>query len=87
MKIYCLNVDITMCISRLKKFNLREFNSPYPVIFVEAKDPDDACYKCFCLFTENILKQDESKETAKLIKDILPDVRVTKVYCKDEKKL
>jgi hypothetical protein len=76
-----------MCISRLKKFNLREFNSPYPVIFVEAKDPDDACYKCFCLFTENILKQDESKETAKLIKDILPDVRVTKVYCKDEKKL
>lgn len=87
MKIYCLKLDLTMCISRLKKFNLKEFNSPHPVIFTEAKDPDDACYKCLCMFTETLLKQDESKETAFLIKDILPDVKVKKVYCKDEKKL
>ena len=41
----------------------------------------------YCKFTETILKQDDSKKTALLIKDIMPDVRVTKVYCKDEKKL
>lgn len=76
-----------MCIARLKKFDLREFNNPYPVIFLEAKDPDDACYRCICLFTENLLKQNESAQTAYLIKEILPDVRITKVYCKDEKKL
>ena len=80
-------MDITMCIARLSGFNLREFNSPYPVIFIEAKDPDDACYKCICNFTENLLKQNESSKTALLIKDILQDVVIKKVYCKDEKKL
>ena len=87
MKIYCLNMDISMCIFRLKKFELREFNNAFPIIFVEAKDPDDACYKAMCMFTENLLKQNESKETAALIKDILKDVKVSKVICKDEKKL
>ena len=76
-----------MCIYRLKKFELRQFNSPFPTVFIEAKDPDEACYKCFCMFTENILKQKECKETAELIKNILPDFKITKVYCKDEKRL
>jgi len=87
MKLYCLRLDMSMCIARLKEFELRQFNSAFPILFIEAKDPDEACYKCLCMFTENILKQNESKQTATLIRDILKDVRVTKVYCKDEKKL
>ena len=69
-------------IHRLKGFNLKEFNDPYPTILIEAEDPDDACYKVYCLFIETILKQKESKETAKLLKDVNFDFKIKHVYCK-----
>ena len=87
MKIYLLKLDLSLVIARLKKFRLGEFNSNSPLIFIEASNPDEACYLTNCKFVETILKQDDSKETAILIKDIMHDVRITKVYCKDEKKL
>lgn len=87
MKIYVLEFDMTIVLSRLKKFNLYEFNSASPHIFVEANDPDDACYQAYCKFSEILLKQDESMETAVLIKEVFHDMRILKVYCKDEKRL
>lgn len=87
MKIYVLKLDLSLVMPRLKNFRLGEFNHNFPTIFIQAGDPDEACYMVYCKFTETILKQDDSKKTALLIKDIMPDVRVTKVYCKDEKKL
>ena len=87
MKIYTVKIDISLALPRLKKFDLREFNSAFPILFVEASDPDGACYEAVCKFSEMLLKQNESKTTAYLIKDILQDFRVIKVYCRDEKKL
>lgn len=87
MKIYTVEIDISLALPRLKKFDLKEFNSAFPVVFVEASDPDGACYEAVCKFMEILLKQQESKTTAYLIKDIMQDFKVTKVYCKDEKKL
>lgn len=87
MKIYVLHVDMLGVLGRLKKFKLYEFNYAEPIIFVEAKNPDDACYKMVCKYSEILLKQDESIQTALLIRDTLLDLRVTKVYCKDETKL
>jgi hypothetical protein len=87
MKIYMVQLDCSLVMSRLRKFNLREFNSEYPILFAEAADPDEACYLIYCKFSETILKQDDSVETARLINSALRDIRITKVYCKDEKKL
>ena len=87
MKIYVIQLDCSLVMSRLRRFRLREFNSEYPMIFVEAANPDEACYLTFCKFSETILKQDDSLATALLIKDVMSDIRITKVYCKDEKKL
>jgi hypothetical protein len=64
---------------RLAKFNLGEYNSPYPTIFVEAKDPDEACYNALYKLVEIILKQDDSKKTSELVKDLVHDIRVKKV--------
>ena len=45
MKIYKVHMVLTLVMSRLKKYTLEDYNSSTPIIFVEAKDPDDACYK------------------------------------------
>ena len=87
MKIYIVRFDLLLVMNRLKRFDLKEFNSIEPSIFVEAENPDGALYEAYCIFSDTILKQDESKKTAVLLKNILHDVRVTKVLCKDEKKL
>lgn len=87
MKIYILEFDMILVMSRLKKFHLYEFNSTHPKIFIEAKNADEACYMAYCKLSEILLKQDESVETAILIKEIFNDIKILKVYCKDEKEL
>lgn len=87
MKIYTIQVDMTNVLGVLKKFRLGEFNSQFPTLFIEAKDPDDACYYTFAKLSELVLKQDESVETAQLLQLVQADLRIKKVFCKDEKKL
>jgi len=87
MKIYVVTFDLTMVLPRLLQFNLHEFNHEFPTIFIEAPDPDEACYLSYCKFSETLLRQNSSKESVKLIKDIEHEIRITKVACKDEKKL
>jgi hypothetical protein len=79
MKIYRLTLCLQLVISRLKKFDLKQYNSERPIIFVEAKDPDEACYRAIYNLTSIILKQDSSKATVELLKEILYDVRVIKI--------
>lgn len=87
MKLFVVEVDMLNVLGRLKRFDLREFNHPYPILFIEAKDPDDACYLTSCMISEILLKQDESVETALLIKEVLNDIRIKKVNCRNEKEL
>lgn len=84
MKIYTVTLDMTNVLSRLKKFGLAEFNSQFPTIFIDAHDPDEACYLAYCKLSEILLRQDESIATANLIKKLKHDIRIMKVYCKDE---
>ena len=90
MKIYVLEFDLTKLFegvlvdSRIKRFKLGEFNHERPYIFIEADNPDDACYLGYCKLSETLLKQDESTDTAILIKEIMNDITIRKVYCKDE---
>ena len=47
---------LTLVMPRLKKYTLEDYNSSTPIIFVEAKDPDDACYKAMHKLASKILK-------------------------------
>jgi hypothetical protein len=84
MRIYKVTMDISLCISRFKKFNLAEFNSGFPVIFTDAEDPDEACHNAICRFYKTILNQDESKETAKLLESCNKDIKVVKIELKSK---
>lgn len=79
MKIYRLTLCLQLVISRLKKFNLKQYNSERPIIFVEANDPDEACYRAIYNLTSIILKQDDSKATVELLKELIYDIRVIKI--------
>lgn len=83
MIIYNVTLDLTLVIARLKEFRLGEFNSLCPTVFTEAGNPDDACYFTMCRFSDMILKQKETATTALLLKDVLHDIRITKVRPKD----
>jgi len=82
MKIYTLMFDMTAVLPRLKKFKLQEFNSSHPKIFVEADDPDGACYEGYCRLSEILLKHDDTRANATFAKKIMDEVRITKVKCK-----
>ena len=79
MKIYKVEMDLSLVIIRLKKFDLHEYGSERPIVFVEAKSPDDACHKAYYRLATIILKQDCSKKTADLIEELLHDISITKV--------
>lgn len=83
MIIYKVTIDLTLVMPRLKSFRLGEFNSLQPTVFTEASNPDDACYFTICRFSETILKQKETATTAILLKDMLHDIRITRVEKSD----
>lgn len=80
MMIYKVELDLSLVLQRLKSFRLQEFNNARPTIFVEANDPDEACFLAQHKFASVLLKQDSSSKTAKLIVDVLRDVSIKKVY-------
>ena len=79
MKIYNVHMVLTLVMPRLKKYHLDDYNSSTPIIFVEAQDPDDACYKAMHKLAGKILKSDHSIETLNFIKDIFHDIRIIKI--------
>lgn len=79
MKIYKVEMDLSQVISSLKEFELHEYNSERPLIFVEAKSPDDACHKAYFRLVAIILKQSSSKKTLSLINELLYDISISKV--------
>jgi hypothetical protein len=76
MKIYKVYLDMSIVVSRLKKYRIYEYNSEYPIIFVEADDPDGACYTAIYKLLKLVLDQDDSKEARKLCREIKQDIRV-----------
>lgn len=81
MKIYKVHLDLSLVIGRLREFKLKEYNSAFPIVFVEAKSPDDACFKSVYILIQGILRQDSSIETRLLCRNIKEDIRIIKASC------
>lgn len=78
---------MSLVISRLKKYSLEEYNNKTPIVFIEAEDPDGACYYATYKLLRKILKKDHSIETIEFSKEIMNDVRILKIELANEKKL
>ena len=80
MKTYKVYMDLTLIIYQLTKFDLKEYNTAFPIVFVQASDPDGACYKAIYKLIQMILKQDNSLETATLCRRLKNDSRIIKAF-------
>jgi hypothetical protein len=80
MKIYKVFMDLELVVSRLREFKLKEYNTPFPIVFVEARDPDDACYKAMYGLLSSVLSQDSSPQASRLCREIVFDIRIIKVF-------
>tara|TARA_R100000008_G_scaffold50781_1_gene30404 strand:- start:64 stop:312 length:249 start_codon:yes stop_codon:yes gene_type:complete len=79
MKIYKIEMDLSLVIHRLKRFNLYEYQTPYPILFMESQDPDGACHKAYYGLASIILKQDNSEEISELLKELMFDITVRRI--------
>ena len=70
MLIFKVHLDLSLIINRLIRFNLHEYDSTQPIVFVEAADPDGACFKAIFNLIQIILKQDSSIEYRLLCRSI-----------------
>ncbi|MQF98246.1 MAG: hypothetical protein FI729_01775 [SAR202 cluster bacterium] len=82
MLIYKVYLDLSLVISRLREFQLMEYNSAFPIVFMEASNPDDACFKAVYTLIQMILKQSNTVETRILCRSIKRDIRVIKALCR-----
>lgn len=53
-------LDISNIYREIRHLNLKKYNSPFPTIFLTAKDPDDSCALVFDLLIKIIMDQDPS---------------------------
>jgi len=79
MKIYKVYVCLALVRSKIRHYDIKAYNCENTIMFVEASDPDDACYKAIHEIARNIINKDHSMSTLIFVKDLLYDIKVVKV--------
>lgn len=79
MQNYKITIDLLEVYIELSNYNLRDFNKPFTLIFIEASDPDDACYRTIHKIINMLLKQDNSISTRILCRKIKKYIRFDKI--------
>lgn len=79
MRNYKLTIDLLDVYSDLSNYDIREFNYQFMLIFIEASDPDDACFSVINRIINAILKQDQSIEARILCRKIRKYIRFDKI--------
>lgn len=73
-------LDISNIYRDIKHLNLKKYNSPFPTLFVSAKDPDDACNLVINALIEIIIEQDSSINMRIICKKIRRKSKIDKIY-------
>lgn len=73
-------LDISNVFYRIRHLFLRSYNSPFPTVFINAKDPDEACYQALDDLIRIIIKQNSSIEMRIICREIRRKSRIDKIY-------
>lgn len=73
MRNFKINIDLTDLFSILQQYHLKEYPIPFLTLFIEADNPDDACYDLVQRIITDVLRKDNSI--------------MTRIFCKKIKKL
>ncbi len=80
MRNYRIMLDISNVFIKIKHLFLKSYNSPFPTIFITAKDPDEACFEALNDLINIIMKQNTSIEMRIVCRDIRRRSRIDKIY-------
>ena len=81
MKIYKIYLDMTLVMEDLKPYKLAKYNAMFPIIFVEARNPDDACFKAIYNLIKILLRQEDSMQTRLVCRKVRRRMRFIKIEC------
>jgi hypothetical protein len=73
-------LDISSTYRLIKHLKLKEYNNPFPIIFVSAQDPDDACKLVIDNLIYIIISQDPSVSMRIVCRKIKKTSRIDKIY-------
>jgi len=79
MRNFKVTLDLSDCFARVSKYELREFDSPFLTIFIQASDPDEVCYELVERIVNQILKKDSSIDSRILCKEVRKLVRFDRI--------
>ena len=80
MRNYRVMLDISNIFPSIRHLFLKGYNSPFPTIFVTAKDPDSACVDVIYNLIKIILDQDPSIKMRIICRKIRKEARIDKIY-------
>lgn len=80
MKTYKVHIDISDIFNDIKHFKIREYYQPFMCVFIQAKNPDDACHKVLTDLIKSILKKNNNINTRIFCRLIKYNLRIEKVY-------
>jgi hypothetical protein len=73
-------LDISNVYRNIKHLNLKKYDSPFPTIFISAKDPDDACNLVINQLITIILDQEPTIRMRLICKKIRRECKIDKIY-------
>lgn len=79
MRNFKVSIDLSDLQTELKNFVLREFSLPFCLIFIEADDPDDACYELLHRLQSSLITQQNNIETRIICRKIRKYMRIDKI--------
>jgi hypothetical protein len=80
MRNYKISIDISDLYLELLDLDMKEYTQPFMLVFVEAKDPDDACFKILLRMIQIILNNGKTIENRILCKKLKYNLRIEKIY-------
>ncbi len=81
MRNYKISIDLSDLYLDLADFDLREYNKPFMLKFIEAENPDDACHVVLDRIIHEILLENDSIEARILCRKIRKHMRIDKIEC------
>jgi hypothetical protein len=73
-------LDISNVYKYIRHLNLKKYDSPFPTIFISAKDPDDACNMVINQLITTILNQEPTIKMRLICKKIRRECKIDKIY-------
>ena len=79
MRNYKISIDLADLYIQIKELDLKDYNQPFMLKFIEAENPDDACYVVLHRIIQEILETETSIKSRILCRKIRRFLRIERI--------